>query len=128
MPTPKASESGRLRRGFRTSPAVNVTLFQASDENNDPTIATPTSRMVVKPQSALLQKFEKLRSMAAGLRPSRIPMPISPSKAATFAMVNTFCTWAPVRIPRVLTAVRTISRAIAISCCVFNPTLPAPSR
>jgi hypothetical protein len=31
-PTPNASESGTLRRGFLISPAVNVTLFHASAE------------------------------------------------------------------------------------------------
>ena len=32
MPVPKASESGTSRRGFFTSPAVKVMLFQASAE------------------------------------------------------------------------------------------------
>jgi hypothetical protein len=31
-----ASDSGMLRRGFFTSPAVNVMLFHASAENSDP--------------------------------------------------------------------------------------------
>src|SRR6202049_4101359 len=39
-PVPSASDSGRLRLGFFTSPAVNVTLFQASAENSEPTCAT----------------------------------------------------------------------------------------
>src|SRR4051812_40998193 len=39
-PVPKARERGTLRRGFFTSPAVKVTLFQASEENRDPTWAT----------------------------------------------------------------------------------------
>ncbi len=41
MPVPSASESGTLRRGFFTSPAVKVMLFQASAENSEPTWATP---------------------------------------------------------------------------------------
>ena len=47
----KASESGRLRLGFFTSPAVKVTLFQASAENSDPTCAT--ARTVNAPTNTL---------------------------------------------------------------------------
>ena len=57
MPTPSASESGRLRLGLRTSPAVNVTLFHASAENSDPTMATPTSRAACRLQPAPSQKW-----------------------------------------------------------------------
>ena len=39
-PVPAARESGILRRGFLTSPAVNVMLFQASEEKSEPTWAT----------------------------------------------------------------------------------------
>jgi hypothetical protein len=38
-----ASAIGRLRAGFFTSAAANVTLFQASLENNEPTSAAPIS-------------------------------------------------------------------------------------
>ena len=37
---PTASDSGILRRGFFTSPAVNVMLFQASAENSEPVCDT----------------------------------------------------------------------------------------
>ena len=40
MPVPSASDSGMLRRGFFTSPAVNVMLFHASAEKSDPVCAT----------------------------------------------------------------------------------------
>src|SRR5882757_5471505 len=95
MATPRASDSGRLRLGLRTSPAVNVTLFQASEENSDPTIATPTSRTDSKFHPTLRQKSEKLLATAAGLRPTRKPAPTNPSSAPIFANVNTFCTIAP---------------------------------
>ena len=36
MAVPAASEIGTSRRGFFTSPAVNVMLFHASAENSDP--------------------------------------------------------------------------------------------
>src|SRR5215471_17311560 len=97
--TPSARESGRFRLGLRTSPAVKVTLFQASEENSDPTIATPTSRTVSRLHELLRQKASKFEATAAGLRPTRKPAAISPRIAATFATVNTFCTIAPVRRP-----------------------------
>ena len=106
MATPSASESGRLRRGLRTSPAVKVTLFQASEENSEPTMATPTSRTESKFQPALRQKSVKLLATAAGLRPTRKPAPTRPSSAPILANVKTFCTMAPVRMPRVLLQVR----------------------
>ena len=42
MPVPSASDSGMLRRGSFTSPAVKVMLFQASAENSEPVCATHT--------------------------------------------------------------------------------------
>src|SRR5438132_1605869 len=42
-PAPRTRLSGRLRRGFLTSPAVKVTLFQASAANSEPTIAPPAT-------------------------------------------------------------------------------------
>ena len=107
MATPNASEIGRLRRGLRTSPAVNVTLFQASAENRDPTMATPTRRTTWMLQPAPSQKWPKLRARASGLRPSRNPIATKPSSAAVLAMVKTFCTTAPVRMPRMFTALST---------------------
>ena len=40
MPVPSASDSGMLRRGSFTSPAVKVMLFHASAENSEPVCAT----------------------------------------------------------------------------------------
>ena len=37
---PMTSDSGILRRGFFTSPAVKVMLFHASAENSEPTCTT----------------------------------------------------------------------------------------
>ena len=128
MATPRASESGRLRRGLRTSPAVKVTLFQASEENSAPTMATPTRRTVSKFHPAPRQKSVKLALTAAGLRPSRNPKPTRPSSAATLAKVKTFCTTAPVRMPRVLDQVRKTISAMASSCCVVSPIRPPPIR
>src|ERR1035438_6271296 len=65
MATPRASESGRLRFGLRTSPAVNVTLFQESEEKSDPTMATPTSRTESKFHPEWRQKSVKLLATAS---------------------------------------------------------------
>ncbi len=53
-PVPAASESGMLRRGSFTSPAVKVMLFQASEEKSEPTWATQnaTSRPKAPPVAA----------------------------------------------------------------------------
>ena len=55
MPVPRASDSGRLRLGLITSPAVKVTLFQASAENKDPTWAT--AKMVSVLTVAMLDRI-----------------------------------------------------------------------
>ena len=69
MATPSASEIGRLRRGLRTSPAVNVTLFQASAENSDPTMATPTSRTTCMVHPAPSQKVAEIPSHGCRIPP-----------------------------------------------------------
>src|SRR5216684_1740435 len=95
-PVPNASESGRLRLGFFTSPAVKVTLFHASAENNDPTCATPTATQTPtspvnpicgKAASApvLRQKLVKFAATAVALRPITIPTSTRPSSADVFA-------------------------------------------
>ena len=142
-PVPIASASGRFRCGLRTSPAVNVTLFHASDENSDPTCAT--AMMVTMPTSAigpptptctgwraekpaLCQKFApKFAAMACALRPMNAPNRTSPSNAAVFAKVNTFCTAAPSRTPKTFSTERKITTSTAIRFCVFSPTSMLPS-
>src|SRR2546423_801637 len=100
MPVPMASDNGRLRRGSFTSPAVKVTLFQASAENNEPTWAT--ARMVSTPTNGPAevplaeggafsrQKLLKLAAMASALRQIKTPATINPASAETLATVNTF--------------------------------------
>src|SRR5215471_2359528 len=126
--TPSARDSGRLRLGLRTSPAVNVMLFQESDEKSEPTMATPTSLTEVRPQPALRQKSVKLEATASGLRPTRKPAPTSANKVPTLANVKTFCTIAPVRMPLVLLHVRKMMTTMPSSCWVLSPKLPPPIR
>src|SRR5262245_24116872 len=99
-PVPKASDNGKLRLGFLTSPAVKVTLFQASAENNDPTWATarivriPTKGPKSTPFASAppaecaapsCQKSVKFAATAFGLRPTKIPTSTSPASAETLA-------------------------------------------
>src|SRR5882724_8332207 len=91
-PVPAARESGMYRFGSFTSPAVNVILFQASEENRDPTCATqkatnnPNAPVVAvtvarKDKSGLtsetawgVQRSLKLAQIASALRPTKSPM------------------------------------------------------
>ena len=111
-PVPSASDSGRFRLGFFTSPAVNVTLFQASAENNEPTWATPNAtnnpnaplaaetvgmkdRKKFAPGSMgcaprMAHKCVKLSEIAAAFRATNTQRKISPNKESVLALVNTF--------------------------------------
>src|SRR6266576_5557431 len=107
-PVPRASDSGMLRRGSRTSPAVNVILFQASAENSDPTCATHTAINIpsappvadtveMNDRSELMggtvpgdQKFVKFALSASALRPTKMPNAIRAASDNVFAEVNTF--------------------------------------
>ena len=51
--TPVTRLKGMFRFGFFTSPAAKVMLFQASDENNEPTIATPIAAINAHPLNTL---------------------------------------------------------------------------
>src|SRR4029434_6235607 len=107
-PVPKASDNGRLRRGFLTSPAVNVMLFQASAEKSEPTCATQTAinspsappvadtdatndrSDLIGDTTPSVQKFVKLALSASPLRPINRPRAISARRDSVFAEVNTF--------------------------------------
>src|SRR5258708_29995308 len=97
-PVPMASESGRLRLGSFTSPAVKVTLFQASAENNDPTWAT--AKMVRMPTKGPArvplaecgmsnrQKLVKFAATAWAVRPTEKPATPKPADAENIAIVE----------------------------------------
>src|SRR6187455_1410446 len=107
-PVPKASDKGKLRRGFFTSPAVKVMLFQASDEKSEPTCPTQTAinipnappvaeTVATKDRSDLIgetftgpQKLVKLMLSASALRPIMSPRRIKAKSARVFAEVKTF--------------------------------------
>ena len=89
MNVPSASDSGMLRRGSFTSPAVNVMLFQASAEKSEPVWAThratnsPKAVIAFKPGTMseaplAAQRLPKFVATAARFQPSRSPARIRP--------------------------------------------------
>ena len=107
-PVPKASDSGTFRRGSLTSPAVNVTLFHASDENSEPTCATQTAinipiappvaeTVATNDRSDLIgettpgvHRCVKFAVSASALRPMKMPRAINASSDNVFADVKIF--------------------------------------
>src|SRR2546430_15910623 len=102
---PPNSESGMVRLGSRTSPAVKVILFQASEENSDPTWAAQmaTSRPKAPPaavtgemndKSGLIsvtprgvQKSPKLALNASALPPMKTQITINAASDSVLADV-----------------------------------------
>src|SRR2546430_1443818 len=131
-----ASESGMVRFGSFTSPAVNVMLFQASEEKSDPTWAaqiamsrpkTPLAAVTegMNDRSGLMgatsrgvQKSPKLAVSASELRPTRMPTTISAASDSVLADVKRFWMNLPSLSPRVLMNVSSTITTIAASCCV----------
>src|SRR5271170_1720535 len=104
MKVPSASDKGTLRLGSRTSPAVNVMLFQASAEKSEPTCDTHSATNNPKPVAAespatmgvspcAVHASEKCARTASECQPIVNPNPITPSSAPIFAQVKTF--WMP---------------------------------
>src|SRR5437868_2386918 len=105
---PGANASGKLRRGFFTSPAMKVTLFHASDEKSDPTWATQNAMNNPKAPSAAVtvgmkerygwigetpcgvQRLEKLVLMTAAFRPITSPITINRISESVLAEVKIF--------------------------------------
>ena len=99
---PNASESGTLRRGFMTSPAVNVILFQASAEKSELVCATqmptksPKAVAAVNPSPTSckpprnVQKSLKFAAPAPDFTPTMMPSTMSAMSAPVFAVVKIF--------------------------------------
>src|SRR5207253_9137688 len=131
---PAASESGILRRGSFTSPAVKVILFQASAENKEPTCATqkainrpraPVAALATgkKAKSGLMsvaacgvQRFAKLAWMTSAFRPINKPIRIRASKESVLAEVKMYWMSLPSCKPRVLTKVSRTTRRMPTNC------------
>src|SRR5215472_12307358 len=135
-PVPNKSARGRFRRGSRTSPAVNVILFQASAENKEPTCPTqiainipsapPVAETVpmngrsdvIGETDVGVQKFVKLACSASALHPTKMPNATTAMSDNVLAEVKTFWMSLPSSSPRVFTKVREIITKIATNCCV----------
>src|SRR5215203_1338674 len=104
---PAASESGMLRFGFLTSPAVKVMLFQASAENSEPTWATQKAMnrpkapieaatagaevipgSIVTTSRGVQKRSPKLAAIAPALRPIATPTRISSRSDRVLAEVK----------------------------------------
>src|SRR4051812_13352006 len=133
---PNRRDNGIFRRGSRTSPAVNVMLFHASEENSEPTWPTQTAINIPSAPPAAetaltngrsdvtgetpagVQKFVKLACSAPAFRPTKTPSAISAMSDNVFAEVKTFWISLPSANPRVFTNVRRTIIKIATSCWV----------
>ncbi len=65
-----------------------MTLFHASLENSEPTIAAPISGTMAMVQSPVPQKLEKLAAATSGWRKNVSPNSTSTTSAPTLATVN----------------------------------------
>ncbi len=74
-PVPRISESGIFRRGFLTSPAVNVMLFQASEENSEPTCTTARITSTIhKNQRPAHAHLDLVQRVPSGVLPELAPV------------------------------------------------------
>ena len=99
--TPAPIANGRSRSGFLSSDPANPTLFQASIENSDPTMAPPTTGSTPRVSAPPAQKFApRLAAIASALRPMVTPSRISPASAAVLTAVRVVWMKAAVFTPR----------------------------
>jgi hypothetical protein len=79
-----------LRRGFCTSAAANVTLFQASDAKSEPTSAAPKATMNTSVTSTppMNRPSPKFAASAVALRPTVKASTISSASAPVFTTVS----------------------------------------
>ena len=98
MSVPKKRLKPILRFGFLISPAINVTLFQASLLKIEPTIeaamapkiATPKIGVVLLSEAIVFisHAFAQLASQILALDANKKPNPINPNKEANLVMVK----------------------------------------
>ena len=131
MNVPSASDSGMLRRGSFTSPAVNVMLFQASAEKSDPVCddadrdeqAERASRPSVPATMSTAPRDVPQVAEVVGDR-RVIPAEQQPdddqrrTSAPVFAVVKTFWMILPYSRPRVFVHVRSAISTMPTSCVV----------
>ena len=127
MSTPAAIANGRSFRGFFSSAAAKPTLFQASIEKSEPTVAAPiTGRSAGVSPSAGQNPAPKFAAPATAFRPMVSPSRISAASAAVLTVVKLVCTIAAVRTPRTLTQVSSTIERIANTRWGEKPTMSVP--
>src|SRR2546430_2315611 len=107
---------GRSRLASFSSEPAKPTLFQASIENSDPTIAAPITGHSAAPRPPAGQNpGPKFASIAAALRPIVIPRRMSAASAVVLMAVSDVLMTAAGLPPRTLVPVNTITDRIARS-------------
>src|SRR6266576_1494242 len=118
---------GRSRLASFSSEPAKPTLFQASIENKDPTIAAPiTGHSVAARPPAGQNAGPKFASIAATLRPIVIPRRMSAASAVVLMAVSDVWMMAAVFTPRTLIHGNTTTERIATSRCGESPTWLGP--
>ena len=125
--TPAAMAKGKSFSGFLSSPDANPTLFQASIENSEPTIAAPTTGRMASVRAPPDQKVgPKFAVIAAAFRPIVNPSKIRAASAAVLIAVSEVWMNAAVRTPRTLIHVSSTIDAMAKIRWRENPTMMSP--
>src|SRR5260370_8508749 len=123
---PRAIAIGRSLVGFFNSLPAKPTLFHASIENSDPTIAAPTAPTPTTQPLVDQKLVPKFAAMAVALRPMVMPSKISAASAAVLTAVSEVWMNAAVFTPRTLIQVSSTIDAIANSRCGETPTRMSP--
>src|SRR5207247_9468053 len=111
---PAAMAIGRSRFASFSAEPATPTLFQASMENSDPTIAAPiTGHSPAASPPAGQNAGPKFASIAAALRPIVTPSRMSAASAVVLMTVSEVWMTAAVFTPRTLIHVNTITERMA---------------
>ena len=125
--TPVAIAKGRSFSGCFISADANPTLFQASMENSEPTIAAPMTGSSPRVRPVAGQKLApKFAAIASAFRPIVSPSTTRAASARVLMAVSEVWMNAAVRTPRTLIQVSTAIDAIASSRCHERPTVMSP--
>src|SRR2546428_12256633 len=106
--------NGSSRRGFLSSLPAKPTLFQASIENSEPTVAAPITGSSASDRPPAGQKpGPKLAARAVAFRPIEIPSTIRPASAAGLIAGGEGWVVAAVRAARAVIQVRAADGRVA---------------
>src|SRR6266702_2519451 len=116
--TPAPIANGTSFSGFLSSPDAKPTLFHASIENNEPTMAAPTTGRTASVKAPPAQKFApQFAVIASAFRPIVIPSRIRAARDAVLIAVRVVWMNAAVLTPRTLIQVSSTMEAMAKMRC-----------